>query len=144
MQEVDTYAYGQVLRHTAEQDERLTAVIIVAILAGLVGLVVLCRARLQMTERRLGVIRSLADQGQLGRDDLNRLLNPPSRLLKFALVAAWFGLMGGGCMMVAALMQGWPDAPSEFAEPSLGLLGVSLATLSAPLVLREYRRQGVT
>lgn len=124
-------------------DGQITAVAIVGLLVLLIGTIVFIRTRLQIIERRLVVIRTLAHNGQLTRAELDRLLNPPNPLVKILLVVAWFALLGGGSMLAAACLEGWPNMHCDYGVPSLGVLGVALATLSAPVMLKEYRKQGI-
>ena len=99
------------------------------------------RARLQ--QQRLDLLRTLADRGQATPELVAEAFRPwGSRLTSAVMVAAWFLLIGGAGLTITALAQDWPDRFNEMGPPGLVMLGVAVATLSAPLMLRELRRQG--
>lgn len=118
-------------------------VVVVALLVFGVIMLVFLRHRVRLQEQRLEVLRVLAEKGQATPDLVAQVLRPWSSRLKPAImVVAWFLLLGGAGMTIAALAQDWPDRHNELGPPGLALLGIAVATLSAPLMLRELRRQG--
>lgn len=97
------------------------------------------RHRRRGHEERLRLVRELAAEGKLGREQLERLLLPPSRLGTFGLVVAWFALFGGIGLLLNALFSRFPDDDEILAGFLLVLF--ALAALSTPIMLREMRKQ---
>ncbi len=121
----------------------VTPILIVAFsILGVVALVWI-KSRAKLQEQRLALIRDLADKGQLSPERLDAMLQPKSKLKPAVMVAAWFMLLGGGGMLTVALAEDWPQRYNEFGAPGVTMLGLAVATLSAPIMLRELRKQNV-
>ena len=132
-----------VLRHAAGFNEEIMVVLALAILLGSFLVWFFMRSRSRLAEKRLDVVQELVRNGQIGPEQLEDLINPGKRFLRVALVVAWFLLIGGGAMLVVAIAEGWPDRFSELGALGLGAIGLAISTMSAPIMLREFRRQGV-
>jgi hypothetical protein len=124
----------------------------VAIVLAFVGFVcfVWIRTRARLQEKRFELIRELAASGDLTPDSVHELMDPKGALarlfeagkLKSAiLVVAWFGLLGGAAMTVAAIVDGWGYESREIGAAGIALGVLSLATLTAPMALAEIRRR---
>ena len=131
------------LEYSRRPDDELTFIIALAILLGSFLVWFFMRSRSRLAEKRLDVVKELARNGQIRPEQLEDLINPGKRLLKAALVAAWFLLIGGGAMLVIAIGEGWPDRFSELGACGLAAVVIAISTISAPIMLREFRHQGV-
>jgi hypothetical protein len=100
--------------------------------------VIWIRARARQAEARMRLIRELSAEGKLSREQLDRLLHPRSPLANLVLVVAWFALFGGIGSIVYWSLQNFPD--EEFLVAGIVLIAGALATISAPVMLRELRR----
>ena len=91
-------------------------------------------------EQRMRLIRELSAEGKLSREQLETLLHMRSPLTNIALVLAWFALFGG-MGMIAFFLIGGVYADDDLLAGGIILLLGALAVLSAPIMLRELRRQ---
>lgn len=116
-------------------------VVITMIVAAVLGIVAL-RARHRLAVRRLELLRELAASGHLTPRALEEQLRPKRIWLTVALLAAWFGLFGGAALMLVAAINAWRGDFEEVGMFGLFTFVASLATITAPLALREMRREG--
>lgn len=123
--------------------EEITAVAILTLVVTGFLVFVFFRSRTKVAGKRLDVLEKLAQGGHVSQAQVAEFLRPAKRFVTLVLLAAWFALLGGGALLVAALAEGWPDRYCEFGAPSLALIGGALAAISAPIMLREFRRQGI-
>ena len=140
-QAVWSYDYGAFQQ--VRSDDHITMVaLLVLVIGGLLAFAFL-RSRTRLAEQRLATLRELAGNGHLSPQQVDAFLRPSRRFATVALVIGWFLLIGGVGMLTAAVAEGWPTRHSDLGQPSVALLAVALATMSTPIMLREFRRQGV-
>ncbi len=112
-----------------------------------VVLMMLIRSRARIASQRIEALRDLAEKGAVTPELARELLQPRSKIIQhfkpITLVLGWFMLFGGIAMVSAAVSEGWPDHYNEIGAPGVGLLAIALATMSTPIMLREFKRQGV-
>ncbi len=136
--------FAMILAHSGQQGEDEVAILLASVVAITALVIYALKNRARVQVKRLETIQELSRSGQLSREDIKELLGPKTRfLLKGVFIAAWFGLFAGLGMLIAAWAEGWPDRSSEFLPPSLSLIGLALATISAPIMLKELKKQGI-
>ena len=129
--------YVGVARHSDPAPVLVVGFLVAAVL-GLVAL----RARHRLAVKRLELLRELAASGHLTPRALEEQLRPKRIWLTAALVTAWFGLFGGAALLLVATINEWRGDFEAIGAFGLFTFVASLATITAPLALREMRRAG--
>lgn len=100
------------------------------------------RNRARIEAKRLDLLRELSAKGQLTQPILEQHLLPRHAWSSFLFAAAWFGLFAGVAMSVIGITNGWRRDYEAVGWIGVALLVLSLSTITAPIALREIRRQG--
>jgi len=99
------------------------------------------RTRARLEAKRIDALRELGLRGQISAATIEAHLKPPSPLRNVVMLLAWFGLFGGSAMIVIGVAGDWWGDAAEIGSGGIAVLVASLATLSAPIALRELRKQ---
>src|SRR5690606_31635129 len=120
----------------------LAPVLVFAIVVAAVLVFTSIRARTRLEEKRLDLLRELSATGEITQRALEQHLLPRRAWANVVLVAAWFGLFGGLALLAVGIANGWRREYEEIGGIGIALLVLSIATITAPIALREMRRQG--
>lgn len=93
--------------------------------------------RRRLAEMRLKTLESLARQGQLRPDDVERLIGADRGLPKGLLIAAWVAMLVGLLFVILSKADFRFD---ELFFPGALVAVVGLGLISAPFLIRELKR----
>jgi len=125
-----------------DPSEAKTAVIaaVVVLVPILIGLIQYLKHRRLMAEMRFKTIERLAAQGTLRQEEIRELINPSARKLRVFLVVSWFAMLIGLVLLGFSLAE---ELDREAGIAGAVLFIVGTGALSAPMMLREMKKQGV-